>query len=283
MKNTGGALSFDATINDADFKKTINSMINDMQRLSSSAQKGASSLDRAFSSGLNNAQNTSKRVSTSIVSDTNAINSSFNSLARTAAAAFAGLQLAQLPGQIVKVRGEFQQLEIALTTMLQSSERGGKLMQEIIQTAATTPFSMQSLATGAKQMIAFGSQAENVVGELRMLGDVAAGLSIPLGDLVYVYGTLRTQQRAYAIDMRQFALRGIPIYEEVAKVMGVTTAEVMDLVSAGKVGFAEVEKAFQNMTAAGSMFGGLMDAQSKSIPGLIERLKDSIAIMYNEI
>lgn len=283
MKNTGGALSFDATINDADFKKTINSIINDMQRLSNSAQKGASVLDKSFSSGLNNAQNTSKRVSNSIVSDTDAINSSFNSLARTAAAAFAGLQLAQLPGQIVKVRGEFQQLEIALTTMLQSSERGGRLMQEIIQTAATTPFSMQSLATGAKQMIAFGSQAENVVGELRMLGDVAAGLSIPLGDLVYIYGTLRTQQRAYAIDMRQFALRGIPIYEEVAKVMGVTTAEVMDLVSAGKVGFAEVEKAFQNMTAAGSMFGGLMDAQSKSIPGLIERLKDSIAIMYNEI
>src|SRR5690606_7286641 len=83
--------------------------------------------------------------------------------------------------------------------------------------------------------------------------------------------------------MRQFALRGIPIYEEVAKVMGVATNEVMDLVSAGKVGFAEVEKAFKNMTAAGSMFGGLMDAQSKSIPGLIERLKDSIAIMYNEI
>lgn len=283
MKNTGGALSFDATINDSDFKKTINSIINDMQRLSNSAQKGASVLDKSFSSGLNNAQNTSKRVSNSIVSDTDAINSSFNSLARTAAAAFAGLQLAQLPGQIVKVRGEFQQLEIALTTMLQSSERGGKLMQDIIQTAATTPFSMKSLATGAKQMIAFGSQAENVVGELRMLGDVAAGLSIPLGDLVYVYGTLRTQQRAYAIDMRQFALRGIPIYEEVAKVMNVTTAEVMDLVSAGKVGFAEVEKAFQNMTAAGSMFGGLMDAQSKSIPGLIERLKDSIAIMYNEI
>lgn len=254
MKNTGGALSFDATINDADFKRTIKSMEWQLSKLTKTAKDSANDLDSAFSR-----------------------------LANRAAVAFAGMQLAQLPMQIVKVRGEFQQLEIALNTMLQSSERGGKLMQEIVKTAATTPFSLQTLAQGTKQMLAYGSTAETVVGELRMLGDVASGVSIPLGDLVYLYGTLRAQGRAYAVDIRQFAGRGIPIYAELAKVLGVNVDQINDLVSAGKVGFPEVEQAFKNMTSAGSMFGGLMEQQSKSIPGLIERLKDSIAIMYNEI
>src|SRR5690606_38945719 len=101
--------------------------------------------------------------------------------------------------------------------------------------------------------------------------------------LVYLYGTLRTQGRAYLMDIRQFAGRGIPIYKELATVLGVAEAEVNNLVTAGKVGFAEVEQAFKNMTAAGSTFGGLMEAQSNSIVGQLERLKDAWDVMLNEI
>ena len=70
-----------------------------------------------------------------------------------------------------------------------------------------------------------------------MLGNVAAGVGSQLGDLAYLYGTLRTQGRAYAVDIRQFAGRGIPIYEELAKVLRVTKDNVSELVKEGKVGF----------------------------------------------
>lgn len=185
--------------------------------------------------------------------------------------------------KLIQVRSEFQQLEIAFTTMLGSKERADKLTQDLIEFAGTTPFGMKDTANAAKQLLAYGSTAENVKNELRMLGDVAAGTSQPIGDLVYLYGTLRTQGRAYLMDIRQFAGRGIPIYEELAKVLNVNKNQVNDLVSAGKVGFAEVQQAFQNMTAAGSMFGGLMEAQSKTIQGNLERLGDSIDQMFNEL
>ncbi len=185
--------------------------------------------------------------------------------------------------KLIQVRSEFQQLEIAFTTMLGSKEKADKLTQELITFAGTTPFGMKEAANAAKQLMAYGSSAETVTNELRMLGDVAAGTSQPIGDLVYLYGTLRTQGRAYAVDIRQFAGRGIPIYQELAKVLGVNKNQVNDLVSAGKVGFKEVETAFKNMTAAGSMFGGLMDAQSKTIQGNLERLGDAIDVMFNEM
>lgn len=185
--------------------------------------------------------------------------------------------------KLIQVRSEFQQLEIAFTTMLGSKERADKLTKDLIEFAGTTPFGMKDTANAAKQLLAYGSTAENVKNELRMLGDVAAGTSQPIGDLVYLYGTLRTQGRAYLMDIRQFAGRGIPIYEELAKVLKINKSEVNDFVSAGKVGFEEVQQAFQNMTAAGSMFGGLMEAQSRTIQGELERLGDAFDQMLNKI
>lgn len=87
--------------------------------------------------------------------------------------------------KLIQVRSEFQQLEIAFTTMLGSKERADKLTQDLIEFAGTTPFGMKDTANAAKQLLAYGSTAENVKNELRMLGDVAAGTSQPIGDLVY--------------------------------------------------------------------------------------------------
>ena len=185
--------------------------------------------------------------------------------------------------EMVNVRGQFQQLEIAFGTMLKSKEKADKLMSELVDIAAKTPFDLQGVASSAKQMLAYGSSVENVGKELVMLGNVAAGVGAQLGDIAYLYGTLRTQGRAYAVDIRQFAGRGIPIYEELAKVMGVTKDAVSDLVTQGKVGFKEVEQAFQNMTKEGGMYFNLMEEQSKSLTGQISNLGDAWDSMLNEM
>lgn len=185
--------------------------------------------------------------------------------------------------ELINVRGEFQQLEIAFSTMLKSKEKADKLMAELVDIAAKTPFDLQGVASSAKQMLAYGSSAENVGNELVMLGNVAAGVGSQLSEIAYLYGTLRTQGRAYAVDIRQFAGRGIPIYEELAKVLGVTKDEVSGLVTAGKVGFKEVEQAFKNMTSASGIYYNLMEEQSKSLTGQISNLGDAWDTMLNEI
>lgn len=185
--------------------------------------------------------------------------------------------------ELVNVRGQFQQLEIAFSTMLKSKEKADKLMSELVDIATKTPFDLQGVASSAKQMIAYGSSAENVGNELVMLGNVAAGVGSQLSEIAYLYGTLRTQGRAYATDIRQFAGRGIPIYEELAKVLGVTKDEVSGLVTAGKVGFKEVEQAFKNMTSESGIYYNLMQEQSKSLTGQLSNLGDAWDTMLNEI
>nr|WP_311479505.1 tape measure protein [uncultured Porphyromonas sp.] len=183
--------------------------------------------------------------------------------------------------KLVSVRGEFQQLEIAFGTMLKSADKAQTLITQLADTAAKTPFDLQGVTQGAKQLLAYGVKAEEVNDKLLMLGDIASGLSLPLGDLVYLYGTTMTQGRVYTRDMIQFMGRGIPLAEELAKQFGVTKDKVSELVSAGKVGAKEFEQAMQSMRT--NRFNNLMEEQSKSLTGQISNIQDAIQIMFNEI
>jgi tape measure domain-containing protein len=201
-------------------------------------------------------------------------------LAASMGLAFGAKELVQ---NLVKIRGEFQQLDVAFRTMLGSAEKADALMSQLVRTAATTPFDLQGVAQGAKQLLAYGIAAEDVNDTLVRCGDVAAGLSIPLSDLVYLYGTTMTQGRMFTQDLRQFQGRGIPIAEELAKVLGTTTDKLGDMVTAGRVTSDVFQQAFNNMTSAGSRFGGLMDEQSKTITGQISNIEDAIDVMFNKL
>lgn len=227
----------------------------------------------------NGVRNTSKQIEQSGLG----IEDLFNRMTKAAAAFGAGFTAKELITNIARVRGEFQQLEVAFKTMLGSEDKANALMQQLVKTAATTPFDLQGVANGAKQLLAYGENVENINDDLIRLGNIAAGLSQPLGDIVYLYGTTMTQGRLYTQDLNQFTGRGIPMIRELAKVFGVAEGEVKSLVEAGKVGFPEVQKVIQNLTNEGGMFYNLMQEQSKTITGQISNIEDSISTMFNEI
>lgn len=205
------------------------------------------------------------------------------SLQKTIGKLATAFTIKELVSNITKVRGEFQQLEVAFETMLGSAEKARTLMSQLTQTAATTPFGLEDVAQGAKQLLAYGFEAEKVNETLIRLGDIAAGLSVPLNDLVYLYGTTMAQGRLYTQDLNQFTGRGIPMIGELAKQFGVAESKVKELVEAGKVGFPEVQKVIESLTDEGGKFGGLMEAQSKTITGQISNIEDAISMMLNEI
>lgn len=258
MKNIDGALGFVATLDIDDFKVSSESMAQYIKKASNTAVAEANRMEQSF---LTFAQNGAKYIVSYLV----------------------GQGMMSLVQSIVQVRGQFQQLELAFNTMLRSTEKSERLMSQLVDTAAKTPFDLTSIAQGAKQMLAFGSNVESVVDEIVMLGNVASGVSAPLGDLIYLYGTLRSQGRAYTVDIRQFAGRGIPIYEELGKVLNVDRQELNKLVTEGKVGFPEVEKAFKNMTSEGGIYFNLMQEQSKSLTGMLSNLGDAWDSALNKI
>jgi len=254
MNVAGGELEWASSLNDSQFQRSLNNM------------------DQRLNGTTNNIINQGNQIE------------SYAKKAAAAVAGFLSIQAAQgFVSSLVSVRGEFQQLEIAFSTMLKSKQKADDLMKDIVQFAATTPFGLQQTAAGAKQLLAYGFAAKDMKENLSMLGNVASGVGSQIGDLIYLFGTLKASGRVTQMDINQFAGRGIPIYDALSKVLKVNVDQVRDFVSAGKVGFPQVEQAFKDMTSSTGMFYRLMEEQSKSLTGQISNLGDAWDSMLNDI
>lgn len=238
-------------------------------------------------SGFRDIQNAVHQTAERVEKDGKSIDDVISNIQNSMNIAIGGWSIGKFVNQMMQVRGQFQQTEMAFKTMLQSEEKADALMKQLIHTAAITPFGVEDVTEGAKQLLAFNVAAEDVNKTLIGLGDVAAGMGLNLKDLVMLYGTTIAKGKMDTMDLYQFLNRGIPIADEIAKVMGldVTNAikEVQKQIKAGKVTSDIFIQAMQSMTAEGSKFGGLMEAQSKTITGQISNIEDAIEQMFNEL
>lgn len=258
MENLNGSLAYVATLDIDNFNVSAEAMERHIRQVSTTTQIEAEAMEQSM---LDFAQKGAMYIQAYLV----------------------GQGMTGLLNSIVQVRGQFQQLEIAFSTMLGSEQKAKALMDQMIDTAAHTPFDLMGVASGAKQLLAYGEAADKVNDTLVRLGNIASGLSIPLNDIVYLYGTTMVQGRLYAQDVRQFTGRGIPLVKELAKMYGVTAEEINNMVSAGKIGFPDVEKVINSLTDAGGQFYNLMEKQSASLTGMISNLEDSWDSMLNDI
>lgn len=250
MENIGGGLGFKATLDIDDFNVSAQAMERHIKDFSNTAAQEAAAVEDSFQQM---AQKAGQYISYYLI----------------------GQGMHNLVSSIVSVRGQFQQLELAFGTMLGSEEKATDLMQQMVDTAAKTPFDLMGVAEGAKQLLAYGVSAEKVNDTLVRLGNIASGLSIPLNDIVYLYGTTMVQGRLYAQDVRQFTGRGIPLVQELAEKYHTTAEGINAMVSAGKIGFPDVEEVLNKMTNAGGQFYQLMEKQSSSLTGQIANLQDA--------
>lgn len=238
-------------------------------------------------SGFRDIQNAVHQTAERVEKDGKSIDDVISNIQNSMNIAIGGWSIGKFVNQMMQVRGQFQQTEMAFKTMLQSEEKADALMKQMIRTAAITPFGVEDVTEGAKQLLAFNVAAEDVNKTLIGLGDVAAGMGLNLKDLVMLYGTTIAKGKMDTMDLYQFLNRGIPIADEIAKVMGldVTNAikEVQKQIKAGKVTSDIFIQAMQSMTAEGSKFGGLMEAQSKTITGQISNIEDAIEQMFNDL
>lgn len=273
------SIETDGTLIEKAFNNSINAVSGTAEKASNGLAKGSKSA-RDMATELDNATMSADELKDAIGKE---LSDKLNNLASMAAKFGMAFGAEELIRKIINVRGEFQQLEIAFGTMLGSKEKANALMQELTATAAKTPFDMQGIAQGAKQLLAYGTASEDVNSTLVHLGDIAAGLSIPLNDLVYLYGTTMAQGQMFTQDLRQMQGRGIPIADEIAKILDVSKEAVPAMVSAGKVTADVFQKAILAMSSEGGKFYNLMEEQSRSLTGQISNLEDAFSQMLNEL
>lgn len=191
-----------------------------------------------------------------------------------AATVAAGAAIGGLGVLAIKGAGEYEQSRVAFETMLGSAEKARTMLGEIAEFAKSTPFELPEVVKGSKQLLAFGIEQEKIIPTMRKLGDIAAGVGVPVGQLTNVFGQVKVAGRLMGQDLLQFTNAGVPLIAALADTMKKPQEEIKDLVSQGKVGFPEVEKAIESLTNNGGKFGGMMEKQSKTFSGVVSNIKD---------
>ena len=142
--------------------------------------------------------------------------------------------------------------------------------------AKTTPLSFDAITEGAKNLMAFGVSAQDVQQKLVMLGNAAMGDNEKMLDLVGAYGKIRARGKSTMRELNQFTQAGVPIIQALADSMHVTTEEILAMSQAGKIGYADVNKALVQLTTSGGKFDGMMQRMNKTFSGQLQVFHDTI-------
>lgn len=190
-----------------------------------------------------------------------------------------GVALGGLAGMIGMVANAFSENEktvIAFETMMGSAKEAHAMLDDLARFAAKTPFDLIGVQENAKQLMAMGIENEKIIDTMKMLGDVSAGVNVPLSRIAINYGQIKSLGKAMTIDMKQFAMAGIPIYEALSDITGKTRAQLMEMTTNGEISFELVEQAFKKMTGEGGKFYDLMFKQSATLGGMWSNFGDNI-------
>ena len=183
----------------------------------------------------------------------------------------------------MKKDAAWQQTSIQFETLIGDAGKAKLILGDLQKFAASTPLSFESIADGAINLMAFGTAAEDALDEMRMMGDLSMGNSEKMDRLVQAYGKLQSKGKASMEEINRFTEAGVPLLDQLGKNLGKSTEEVFKLVSAGKIGFFDVQEALRDLTGEGGKFSGMLEKQADSVNGKWSTLKDTLSLTMIKI
>jgi len=183
----------------------------------------------------------------------------------------------------MKLAADAETLAIKMKVLTGSTDEASRVMGQLDQFAADTPFQKMEIGDAVQQLLAFGSSSSTVFDEMRMLGDIAAATGTPIGEMAELYGKAQVQGRLFAEDINQLTGRGIPIIGQLAQQFGVSESEVKKLVESGKIGFPELQKGLAALAGPGGKFGGMMAELSTTTAGRFSTFVDNVYLLGTQI
>ena len=240
---------------------------------------------------LSRASDKAERSTSGLGSEARNTDQAFGSMGKSVGSAllkFGGLTaivatMYKLSEASIKAAAAFETQRTEFGIFMQDMDMGASMFADIQTFAASTPLAVEQLSEVTKQLLSFGSEADEVLDQVRMLGDAALGNGQKLETLARSFGRVQARGRASMEEINMAMEAGLPIIDELGKAMGVTQAEVFDLVSSGKVGFEEFRLAFENMTSEGGKFNDGMELLSQTFNGKLSTAMDNVKLLGAEI
>ena len=192
-------------------------------------------------------------------------------------------------GQIAEVRGQFELSQRSLEAILQNKPKADEIFNKTVELAIKSPFRIKDLVDYTRQLSAYRIESDKLYDTTKRLADVSAGLGVDMSRLILAYGQVKAAAYLRGSEVRQFTEAGVNMYGELqsyfkeVKGEAYTTAQIVDMISKRMVTFKDVEAVFQRMTDKGGMFYNMQEIQANTLTGMIEKMKDSLDVMFNDI
>ena len=162
----------------------------------------------------------------------------------------------------VKFAGENEKLKLSLQTMLGSADEAAGVFEEWRRLGASPGLSTDEVFALGKAMVNMGRDTRYATDTIKMLGDVAAGTGSSFGSISGAFERVRAQRKLTTRDLANLQQQGVPVLKQMARDLGTSEEGVRRLAAEGKLGFAELERAFRGMASPGGQFSGMMETLS---------------------
>lgn len=179
----------------------------------------------------------------------------------------------------LKASSDFEQAGVQFGVMLGDAKKAQRLVNEIQDMANVTPFETQDLLDASKTLLNFGINVQDILPDLRMLGDIAGGDKQRMQSLTLAFSQMSSAGRLMGQDLLQMINAGFNPLQVISEKTGKSMAVLKDEMSKGKISVEMVRQAFVDATSEGGRFYGMMNKQSETLEGKISTLNDAYTIM----
>ncbi len=192
-----------------------------------------------------------------------------------------GLQEAfsALSDTIFGFNGRLEQSQIAWGTFLNSATAGKKMIVDLQQFAAETPFRFNGLDLAARDMVAMGFAGKDILALMHDIASAAAATGRGQEGFDRISYTLSEIQALGHVDsrlMRQLALDGVPAWEILSETMHKSVGELRELAKAGNIPASTFLGAFHDFTT--SHWGDMLEQQAHTFLGALTTIQDNLQI-----
>lgn len=195
-----------------------------------------------------------------------------------------GIGIKEFLGQMIQVRGEFENIETSLRVLLGGdSEKLSDIMSQMKEYALISPLTTKDMASALQMMIGFGIQAEDAITYLKALGDISMGDTVHFNSLALAFSQMSAAGKLMGQDLNQMINAGFNPLQQISEKTGKTIGELKDEMSKGAISAQMVQQAFIDATSEGGKFYGMASEGAKTLNGQISMLQESVDNMFNDM
>ena len=185
-------------------------------------------------------------------------------------------------GDLVQTAFRMETLSLQMEAFVGSAAGAEAAFDRFVEIAANSPLNLEQVAGAGKIMMAFGMTTEEAIKATEQLSLVSAATGADINLLSRNMGQIVAQGRAYTRDLTQFAIQGIPIWEQLSVATGKNVTELKDMATKGRITGTEVGAALDLMTAKGTDFAEIGERMQETFAGRFAAIQAAAQDMSKE-